>query len=341
MSQSSVRQKSNVIQEVFLSPRVIDREAFNDYSGALRKLIEEAAAQTEALKAAAAEAQAAQQALQGASTRHQGRIDAAGKALAAIEHKTAEADRLLQSAREARTILDALRAETDKGVQGRLTELNGKIEQMQRRAEENVRLVEKRATESVLGLIASAERKLAQVEAGLIEFKSRAEPLPSPVTATSETALDRAGADAAGVELNRLIGEAERQRESGASVLVAISQAAESAEARTRQLRSLHEQSEMAKTGLMDTITNGAARIDELLDKAEGVRKTAAAIAPACEAAEQRTAETLRRIETAGAAGEGIITQTTAVAARLEALLERLQPWAGLLAAEREKAPGR
>lgn len=312
MSQTT---KSNVIQEVFLSPRVIDREAFNDYSGSLRKLIEEAAAQTDRLKAAAAEAQGAQQALRETAARNQGRLEAATKALAVIEQKTAEADRLMQSAKEA-----------DRNAQNRLAELNGKIEQMQRQAEENVRRLEKRATDSVQGFMTNAERVLAQSEAGLKELKTQAASPAGP-----DATVDARAAEASVMELRRLIGEAERQREAATSALVAVSQAAESAEARTRQLRSLHEQSEMAKTGLMDAIGNAAARIDDLLVKAEDIRRTAGTIGPACETAEQRVEETLGRIEASTTAARSIIGQTTTVVARLGELMEQLQPWTPLL----------
>ncbi len=44
--------ESQVINEIFLSPRVVDREAYNDFAGSLRKLIEQAAQQLDQLRVA-------------------------------------------------------------------------------------------------------------------------------------------------------------------------------------------------------------------------------------------------------------------------------------------------
>jgi hypothetical protein len=102
------------IREVFLSPRVIDREAFNDYASQLKQLIEHSAGHAEALKSAAAAAQTAQHQMQQAAVQNQPRLEAAAKALLAFDGKVKLAEQTIAEAERvdrnlaARDVLDGL-----------------------------------------------------------------------------------------------------------------------------------------------------------------------------------------------------------------------------------------
>lgn len=253
MLETDQRPKADAIHEVFLSPRVIDREAFNDYSGSLRRLIEEAAHQAEALKAAAAEALQAQNALRETAARHQGRFDNATRALAAIDQKLAEADRLAQTAEQTRRGIEAATAQAQQSLTVRTEELSSRLDAAAAAATETVRRAEHGSTEAVMNLVGSAERKLAQVEAKLIEFKPRTATAvqtsvpPDPHATEGLQRLltllqsEREKADARAAQLKALSEQADRSR---AALTEALTAATAQAEAATRNARHVSGQTE-------------------------------------------------------------------------------------------------
>lgn len=235
--------------DVFLSPRVIDREAFNDYSGSLRRLIEEAAQQTEALKAAAAEAAQAQTALRETAARHQGRAENVTKALAAIDQRLAEADRLAQAAETTRRGIEAAAASAQSTLASRSDELAARLDAAALAATETVRRAEHGSTEAVMNLIGSAERKLVQVEARLIEFKPRTPTTAAPaatVGATTDTA-----------HLQQLLTLLTAEREK--------------AEARAAQLKSLCEQADRSRSLLTEALTAATEQANAATGSAKAV----------------------------------------------------------------------
>lgn len=255
MLETDQRPKADVIQEVFLSPRVIDREAFNDYSGSLRRLIEEAAHQAEALKAAAAEANQAQTALRETAARHQGRQENVTRALAAIDQRLAEADRLAQLAEQTRRGIESASTEAQTGLSARTEELAARLDAAALAATETVRRAEHGSTEAVMNLVGSAERKLAQVEAKLIEFKPRtaaASTPPAPAVAPAP-AIDHAAVDRYQKLLTLLTAEREK------------------AEARSIQLKSLAEQAERTRATLTEALAAASAQADASTRNAQAV----------------------------------------------------------------------
>lgn len=110
---AAVPSAGEAISEVFLSPRVVDREAFNDYSSSLRRLIEDASGQAEALRAAGTDAQLAREQLKDIAGKTGPRIDAAIRALTAVEKRADEAQAMVQTARDAARGLELLRAQTE------------------------------------------------------------------------------------------------------------------------------------------------------------------------------------------------------------------------------------
>ena len=250
MLETDQRPTADVIQDVFLSPRVIDREAFNDYSGALRRLIEEAAHQAEALKAAAVEATQAQTALRETAARHQGRQENVTRALAAIDQRLAEADRLAQAAEQTRRGIEAASAEAQTALTTRTEQLAAGLDAAAVAATETVRRAEHGSTEAVMNLVGSAERKLAQVEAKLIEFKPRTAalspppPLPPAPVQPAAPAIDP---------------EVEGRLKSLLSLLVAER---EKGEARAIQLKALSDQAERSRLNLADALAAATAQTD-------------------------------------------------------------------------------
>lgn len=116
------------VSEVFLSPRVVDQGAFTEYSASLRRLIEQAGGQADALRAAAQDADVARNALKELAGKHQAKFDLAAKVLAGLDQRAAEAERLLSAARDAVASLDALKSEADRVVADHVARLEARLE---------------------------------------------------------------------------------------------------------------------------------------------------------------------------------------------------------------------
>ncbi|MDP1662493.1 MAG: hypothetical protein Q8L55_11330 [Phycisphaerales bacterium] len=255
---TQARQGVDAVADVFLSPRVIDREAFNDYSGSLRRLIEEAAQQAEALKAAAAEASQAQTALRETAARHQGRSESVTRALASIDQRLADAERLAQVAEATRLGIEAASSGAQAMLTTRSDELAARLDAAAVAATETVRRAEHGSTEAVMNLVGSAERKLVQVEARLIEFKPRTSGHPvqtggqAPDTShlqklLGQLAAENARAEANAAQLKALADQADRSR---ASLTHALAAATDQANAAAGNARDVTARTEVVVTRL-------------------------------------------------------------------------------------------
>ncbi len=158
---------------IFLAPRVVDLEAFNQFSATLRGLIEQAAAQGDALRAAFTDAQVARESLGQLSGKTRPQVEAALKALQAVERRAREAGQTVAAAEAAAEELRRLEARARAGVQGLHAEVDA--------------LIESRVNERVQALmqlrLGEAERHLADaVERLERQARARAEELEQRVT---------------------------------------------------------------------------------------------------------------------------------------------------------------
>jgi hypothetical protein len=192
--------EEQAVREVFLSPRVVDREAFNDYASTLRRLIESSVAEAQGLRAAAEAAQQAQLALRDTSLKHQPKIDAAARALGAIEPRLAQAERTLQAVAGAEQQLAHARGQLELIANAKLAEVNIHLERLTRSAEDALTLARQRAAEVeqdanlaaqrtieharqraeelASQAVLQAERRVAQLESGVLSrIESRLEAL--------------------------------------------------------------------------------------------------------------------------------------------------------------------
>lgn len=200
---------SQPVSEVFLSPRVIDREAFNDYAGSLRRLIEQSADRGDALRAATAEADAAHQQLRDLATRHTARFELAAKAMAGLDERSAKAEQMLLAVQQAALSLDTFRAEAAEIVNASAAAGRARLEEDQALAEARLRetLDRAEAVERRLAAVAAdTERVVAEREA-LMEQRAEA------VMGRWQGRIERAAAEAhARAEAARIASDSLTQR---------------------------------------------------------------------------------------------------------------------------------
>jgi hypothetical protein len=82
-------------QAIFVSPRVVDRLAFEEYAGILRKLVGDAAVQRDLLKSAAEQARGAEGGTAALNKQLQTRVEQAARALPMLDQRLAKAEQLL------------------------------------------------------------------------------------------------------------------------------------------------------------------------------------------------------------------------------------------------------
>ncbi|MCA3005999.1 MAG: hypothetical protein ACK51N_02760 [bacterium] len=183
---------SDVIREVFLSPRVVDREAFNEYATQLRRLIEQTAEHAGQLRNAADDANTAQQNLLASAARNQPKVEAALKTLAAIEARSLGVERLIKQAETQAARLAELEAHAGRVLEDRLGEVAATVE---RHVSDGLERIAAAAEQSTASL--TAQREAAQTQIKLAAEDSAA--LISTAAAAAESRYAEIRSEAARV----------------------------------------------------------------------------------------------------------------------------------------------
>jgi ABC-type transporter Mla subunit MlaD len=218
-----------------------------------------------------------------------------------------------------------------------------------------------------MNIVGAAERKLAQVEAKLIEFKPRSTPEPKimPMAATPVAPIATGHPQAADMTseqkqaIEKLLQRAEaltQQLRSAVTAADAASKASDNkidllqqrvheasishnqltglvreANTTSTQLDSLQSQARQAKGMLMDAINAAASRIDELLEQAGSATQSAESVAPLLQQTHTRTQESLRELRATAQTAQVIASQSQELMGRLTQLVDQLRPWEGML----------
>jgi chromosome segregation ATPase len=241
---SPVAGPDQTIREVFISPRVIDREAFNDYAASLRRLIEQAAGQAETLRGAAAEADQARTAIKELTAKHQSKFDLAARLLNTLDQRAADAERVLEAARTAAASLDHLRADADVALSEYTRRLDAKIEQIAAATQARLDEVEARGRERL-------ERMAADLQAREQAHAQRLEAL----LAQGEQRVS----DLAQAAEQRVTASLRRCDESGDELRLAVERTLNKADGQLRQLVEQLDEAAQRRRGELDQIGESAA----------------------------------------------------------------------------------
>ncbi len=177
--------ESQTAARVFLSPRVVDKAAFDDFAAALRGLIDKAAAEKGQLATAAAGAEAVRRSLSETTSANEEHLALAAKALATAEQRDKAARRLLEDATSAYKAIERFEKETGSLIEQKLRSVEGRLADLHKRAATQTGDVESRLE----GLLARLEERYAMLEVeaeGRIEKHAaaalkRLEALPEPI----------------------------------------------------------------------------------------------------------------------------------------------------------------
>lgn len=325
-----------VIQEVFLSPRVVDKEAFNDFAASLRRLIEEAAGQAQTLRSASADASAAREALRESAARNGPKVEAATRALAMLEQRAGDAERMLAAAKDAAAGLESLRADVDAAARAREAEFEQRLADAARRFEQRALDAEAQAEARLADMLARVEGRLAEAEArsaragadaaaavreasrGVEERLAGIDGRAAKAVGEAEARLGRAvvaaqstaaALERSGAAAQAILGDAEAEG-SLAGIVAQCERLRDEGLYAQRQLDALRQQSDLAGQLLAQAITDAAAKADEVTSVGERLGRSLGAALVAGRDADAALAR--RRDEIHAALAEPIALATRA-----------------------------
>lgn len=249
-----------ILDDVFITPKVLDRRVFEDMANVLRQLIREAAAKGESLRASAAEVRAMGENLREVTRQLQARLEAALKVAPALDQRVFKAEQVVQLAIDRSALTKQLESSISQIIETRLAEYSRKLDELGQNQVESLRAAAGRLTEDL-----SAHRTRLSNDA--MEASSRCEEARGRL----QTELDsfhqmvRSQVDAAAERLAEPIRTADRKATEVASRLDADIETAED------RLRVAREQADVKVAGLVETISRHA---DAVIRKAQEAAST-------------------------------------------------------------------
>lgn len=187
-SRQSESQSSSPLaaEDIFLSPRVVDRRSFEEFSATLRELIDSASEQHTTLLDAAVRARSTSEGVEKIAGALNQRLTAAQQVLPSLDERLGRIEKLLASAVDAAKVNERVAKEVDQHLDATIDDRLGSIER--RVAEVAVRLeqrlndIEQRATvaseqaeRAVDARAERLERLLARAEEALPQLEGRAQ----------------------------------------------------------------------------------------------------------------------------------------------------------------------
>lgn len=274
-------------EEVFVSPRVVDRVAFEDYAQALRKLLAAATSEGEHLRRTAVEASKS--------------LRAIGEVLPAVDKKLARAGDLVAQLTSKLEAVEAAAKRAEVAAE-RATTAEQRIREMDDRARHRIfEASSAAADEAVTRIEAIAQKRADELDdrgVTLTEFVDRGRADLAETRAKASEALEKAAtqvkADAASA-----VEALGNQRTKAQDALAEDHQAATHAieVARAETVEGILAERAAAEAALAERVSRLSARVDELVDAAE--QRLGQVIEERSQSANERADALAQRIDSA------------------------------------------
>lgn len=319
--------------DAFLTPRVLDQRAFDELAGMLRSLIDEAREAAERLEAAQGPASEPAQ----ASARLQERLRLGARMLKAFQSQIDRGEAAVEALDDHRRQAEAAQAE-----------VNRRLEDLQARAVEATARFQQKLDDAVEEAVGSAEARLAEGRDRLVNL----EEIERTITERTQGALQQIEAhiaqrqatfEAVGQRLDQLrrradalAGALEEAELKAAAVTESAGESEEKVRARSEEARRIARQCEDAKAMLDEALSGAEGQMQELSGRGERLVASIRQQLGQAEEAERRIGE---HTEAATAAAQKL-APAMELAAEIEQLLKRLEPWSRLLLKTERGADG-
>jgi predicted phage tail protein len=310
--------------EVFLSPRVVDKAAFDDFAAALRDLVDRAASHADPLREVTERAERTLTLIREAAARQQSRLDLALKTLAALEERSAHVERMLQRAADLADIVERFGDQADHIMTAKLSEFATRVQS---------------ESQSAAGRLAVLEERLAQTEA---EAARRLDRIVERLGLRPER--DENGEPT--FDLPGLVKRAEVAHSTAAAAAYRLETACESAEARSRQLAESAERAaaaaeeararhESLDAELRQSVALCREADEAIRTRAETLRALTETPLAELKARVDETVDTLKatieHAERSCELGYQVLSRQLTAVSELRSLLSAVEPWRPLL----------
>jgi len=322
------RDRTDESSKVFLTPRVLDQRSFDELSGRLGALIDDAGKAAETLTSRLAEAQMTQTEPNQASAQLQERLRLGARMLKAFQTQIDRVEAVIGRLDERRR--DAEDAEATLDEQWKAFQTH--VDQSRRQAEADMDRAAKETQERLEAHVADFISRLPDPS----DFQRRIDELVDSAKQRTEEHVSRSleGVDEGARRLEELElrleqlrraqdgAEAERQ-----TLQNMLAETTANVQAKSAEAKEIMRQSGEAKAMLAEALLDAAEQIDQLGGRSEGFVARIQGQLDRTESAEQRLREVLA---SAGAVNERV-NGVEELCRRLELVLERLTPWEKLL----------
>lgn len=310
--------------EVFLSPRVVDKAAFDDFAAALRDLVNKAASHADPLREVTERAERTLTLIRESAARQQSRLDLALKTLAALEERSAHVERTIQRAADLAEIVERFGDQADHVMTTKLSEFATRLQS---------------ESQGAAGRLAVLEERLARTEAEVARRIDK-------VVERLGLATERDDEGVVSIDLPGLVKRAEVAHSTAAAAAYRLETACESAEARTRELKQMAEDASSAAeearsrhesldAELRQSVALCREADEAMRTRADTLRALTEAPIAELKARVDDTVETLRatieHAERSCELGYQVLSRQLTAVGELRSLLSAVEPWRPLL----------
>ncbi|MBY0312440.1 MAG: hypothetical protein K2W85_10245 [Phycisphaerales bacterium] len=365
-----------VVNDVFLSPRVVDRRAFSELSGELKEIVERAAIERGAMIAALDQAGKSLQDLRSREQTQQVNLELALRALKSIEDKSARVEELLVRASDTAKLFEAIDAKAESLVSAKLGVIEARLEALTAGAtakaealEERIRRAGRELEQRVEAIRRDAQQITAPVHDGLLTLCERATLLASAQPGRGGLGELIAQGEKLRIDAERVIESLDKAHTHATESKLQTDEWIASAGTRLDQLAQrraaidadaqaimmqMDRNLEIIRAGARGTQLDAADRAQQAIDTAQAsinalearartlradAETTLSDLAPKAEIAAQALRDTIKQSHDAH--------NTTALAMRVlertqgqvQGLLTKLEPWKGMLDENADAVP--
>ncbi len=365
-----------VVNEVFLSPRVVDRRAFAELAGELREVVERAAIERAAMIAALDQAGRSLQDLRSREQTQQVNLELALRALKTIDEKSQSAEALIARAGDTAKLIEAIDARADGLVAAKVSAIEARLDTLTAAAtakaealEERIRRAGRELEQRVEAIRRDAQQIAAPVQDGLLALCERAALLASAQPGHGGLGELIARGEQLRLDTDRTIRELDKVHDGSQSMRAEIDQWLAGASAHMDQLAqrraaidadaqaimtNMERTLEVIRASVRGTQSDAASRAQQAIDaaqqsiaelesRARELRLSASAtldeLAPKAEQAALALRETVRQAHDAHNTTGLAMKVLDRSHAQVQDLLARLEPWKGMLEQSADPVP--
>lgn len=268
----------NKANSMFLSPRVIDCESYNDFAGALKALIQQAAAMMCDLQVSVSDGNQVAQMLKTGTNRYQERLNLGGKLLKAIEQEIDRSENIAKTLTQHSDNLEKLEKKTDYKVESLITKIDEMVSdsdnKLQQRQTDMVNHIE-----HLTANINDAQGKIGNIEqiitGKMLDLQNQVDQIIQPAITTLEQKQKQITDLIGPIKSDSTISSVDNTATASGGTLTQIIQQALQLKSETdfaaKQMESIRDQWNILRNETGNEMLEAAEKIDALVQKQQEI----------------------------------------------------------------------